>query len=166
MKTISLWTLWAMLIAYGHKKIETRSWKAPEKLIGQRIAIHSTKAMPGWVKRLLPEFAKLLGIKYEGSWLYYLACGIGPFGKVVATAKLAACYRIIGFKIVDGKAGAGLENGMVIDNDSLEYHFGDYTPGRYAWILEDVQPLKEPIPANGKQGLWNWEEGEQYAADN
>jgi hypothetical protein len=30
-------------------------------------------------------------------------------------------------------------------------------PGRYAWILEDIKPLPEPIPARGAQGLWNWE---------
>ena len=34
---------------------------------------------------------------------------------------------------------------------------GDYTPGRYAWKLANVQKLPEPIPAKGRQGLWNWE---------
>ena len=35
--------------------------------------------------------------------------------------------------------------------------FGDFIPGRYAWLLTDVQPLAEPIPAKGRQGLWGWE---------
>lgn len=35
--------------------------------------------------------------------------------------------------------------------------FGDFTPGRYAWLLTDVAPLAEPIPAKGRQGLWDWE---------
>ena len=155
MKAISLWTLWAMLIALGHKKIETRSWKAPDYLIGQRMAIHATKAMPVLARILCREFAKLLGINiYTGSWLYNLEHGVGPFGKVVATARLAGCEKIISNEKYHRMAC--LESGRdVVGN---EYHFGDYTPGRYAWILEDVQPLKEPVPAKGMQRLWNWKE--------
>jgi len=41
--------------------------------------------------------------------------------------------------------------------DSNEYAFGDYTPGRYAWLLSDVQALPTPIPAKGQLGLWRWE---------
>jgi hypothetical protein len=161
MKTISLWTLWAMLIARGHKKIETRSWKAPKWLIGQRIAIHATKAMPVLARILCREFAKLLGIKiYTGSWLYNLEHGVGPFGKVVATAKLAGCEKIVNSD--DGCRAASLESGKEIRGN--EYSFGDYTPGRYAWILEDIQPLKEPTPAKGMQGLWNWE-GDRIATN-
>ncbi|WP_148133944.1 ASCH domain-containing protein [Candidatus Formimonas warabiya] len=37
----TLWQPWASLIAEGYKKIETRSWKAPEKVIGQRITCSS-----------------------------------------------------------------------------------------------------------------------------
>jgi hypothetical protein len=35
-----------------------------------------------------------------------------------------------------------------------EIDFGDYTSGRYAWVLEGVLPLKEVIPCNGALGLW------------
>jgi hypothetical protein len=38
--------------------------------------------------------------------------------------------------------------------------FGDYTLGRFAWMLEDTHRLKGPIPARGKQRLWNWDETE------
>jgi hypothetical protein len=34
--------------------------------------------------------------------------------------------------------------------------FGDFTPGRFGWILEDITPLPEPIPAKGFQRLWEW----------
>ena len=30
-------------------------------------------------------------------------------------------------------------------------------PGRYAWLLSDVQALPTPIPAKGQLGLWRWE---------
>lgn len=37
-----------------------------------------------------------------------------------------------------------------------EAWFGDYTTGRFAWLLADVKPLEEPIPAKGRQQLWEW----------
>ena len=37
---------------------------------------------------------------------------------------------------------------------------GDWTPGRYAWEFSDMKPLGEPIPAKGKQGLWEWKGGD------
>lgn len=35
--------------------------------------------------------------------------------------------------------------------------YGDYRCGRWAWLLEDVQPLTQPVPVKGKQRLWNWD---------
>jgi hypothetical protein len=33
--------------------------------------------------------------------------------------------------------------------------FGDWRHGRYAWEFANMRMLDEPIPAKGKQGLWN-----------
>jgi hypothetical protein len=35
-----------------------------------------------------------------------------------------------------------------------ERFWGDYSWGRWAWFLEDVKVLSEPIPCRGMQGLW------------
>jgi hypothetical protein len=40
-------------------------------------------------------------------------------------------------------------------SDQLPY--GDFAPGRFAWLLADIKPLDPPVPATGHQGLWNWE---------
>ncbi len=32
--------------------------------------------------------------------------------------------------------------------------YGDFSPGRYAWLLADVVKLTEPVPCCGRQGLW------------
>jgi hypothetical protein len=32
--------------------------------------------------------------------------------------------------------------------------FGDFTPGRWAWLFDNVRPLAEPVPMKGRQGLW------------
>ncbi|MFA5385950.1 MAG: hypothetical protein WC364_15060 [Eubacteriales bacterium] len=75
-----------------------------------------------------------------------------PFGKVVATARLAGCEKITE---EDKQLHTAMTEScrFVAGN---EYHFGDYIPGRYAWILEDIQALPEPVPAKGMQGLWEW----------
>lgn len=52
------------------------------------------------------------------------------------------------------------------DPDTLQENFkanrerllGDYSPGRFAWVLQNPVMFKTPIPACGKQGWWNWEE--------
>ena len=43
-----------------------------------------------------------------------------------------------------------------------EEAFGDYSAGRYAWILDHVQRLVEPIPAKGALGLWEWDSPEGF----
>lgn len=34
--------------------------------------------------------------------------------------------------------------------------FGDFTPGRWAWLLTDIKPC-DPAPAKGRLGMWDWE---------
>ena len=142
MKAITLWQPYASLVAIGAKQNETRSWAT--KYRGP-LAIHAAMNMPKWVKKLLPGFARLIGIKeYNGSWLYYLEHGSGPFGKVVAIGNLVDCVPIT--------------PEFVANLSEQEKAFGDYTPGRFAWILEDVRRFEKPVPAKGMQGLWNWDE--------
>jgi hypothetical protein len=62
-----------------------------------------------------------------------------PLGAVVATAVLVDCVR------TEDTA-----------TTTLEWALGDWTPGRWAWLLDDVQPVDPPMPAKGKQGWWDW----------
>lgn len=41
-------------------------------------------------------------------------------------------------------------------NNYQEYICGEYSEGRYAWILEDIEPLKIPIKAKGQLNIWNY----------
>lgn len=66
-----------------------------------------------------------------------------PLGEVVAVVQLVDCVRIT------AEFGESLT--------ANEQDFGDYTPGRFAWILKDVKPLAKPIPAKGSLGLWHWD---------
>lgn len=46
-------------------------------------------------------------------------------------------------------------NNMKKDNYQ-EYLWGRYEVGRYAWILENIEALEEPICAKGHLGIWNY----------
>ena len=37
---------------------------------------------------------------------------------------------------------------------SDQAQFGNWEPGNWAWQLSDPQPLDQPIPVKGKQGVW------------
>ena len=39
---------------------------------------------------------------------------------------------------------------------ATERHFGDYSPGRFAWQLDTVIRMAD-IPARGSQGFWEWQ---------
>ncbi len=66
-----------------------------------------------------------------------------PLGAVIAVALLVDVQRIT-------RAHAPAEP---------ERSFGDYTPGRFAWLLDHVRRLPEPVAAKGALGLWEWVAG-------
>lgn len=67
-------------------------------------------------------------------------------GEILGKAILADCV------LIDKEIAA-----LIKEQRPDEYAFGDFTPGRYAWVMENPVAFDKPIPARGKQGLWNWE---------
>jgi len=89
--------------------------------------------------------APLLGRQIDFTWKSWP--GIEekhlPRGAVIAVCRLVDCMPT---------------DNLNLKQIDIERHFGDFNPGRYGWILEDVTPLPEPIPAKGSLGLWEWQE--------
>lgn len=139
MKTITLTQPWATLVTIMAKQIETRSWKTNYR---GPLAIHAAKGFPkdAQALRKLAPFRQYL----DGHNL--------PLGAIIATCNLIACVRIIS---VSCTFNAGILAGVTIPPNEPELSFGDYRPGRWAWILSDIQPLKNPLPAKGSLGLWD-----------
>ncbi len=69
-----------------------------------------------------------------------------PTGAIIGKADLVNCV------LIDEQTSA-----LIRKQNPDEYIFGDFTPGRYAWVMENAVLFDEPIPASGKQGLWTWE---------
>lgn len=136
MKALTIHQPWASLIAYGHKRYETRSWATSYR---GPIAIHAGKSLAPI--RELEESDRRLVWRMRTK-LYGQALDTLPFGAIVAIGELVACSSTLG--------------GMIVLEEN-ERAFGNFSAGRYAWEIVNVNPLREPIPARGAQGLWDWE---------
>lgn len=151
MKALTLTQPWATLVAIGAKRIETRSW--PTKYRGP-VAIHAAKTFPGWAKDCAQNseaFRRALGWPepvhpLTQEWINAIAAGLLglPLGAVIATARIVNCLD------------TDLIPRFVSPFTEQERAFGDYSAGRYGFILGDVRMLPEPISAKGALGLWEW----------
>jgi len=154
MKTISLLQPWAILAALGLKGIETRS--RPSKHRGPR-AIHASKGFPKWARELcaLEPFSEAL-FGQNGRFTSNLDL---PLGVVIATCQMTECCLIKEdglYKLFPGQIHRKPEYYGPLPGEP-QRSFGDYRPGRFAYIWEDQQLLPEPIPARGQLGVWEWE---------
>lgn len=127
-KAISLWQPWASLIASGAKVHETRSWKT---FYQGPLLICAAQRRPAG--DLLPLIEK---------WKEYLPEGNLPLGEAVALVDLEGCYMTSGISHI---------------HTPTDEEMGDWSPGRYAWRLENVRLPIRPIPIKGHQGLWDVE---------
>jgi hypothetical protein len=158
MRIITLWQPYASLIAVRAKPFETRAYPPPAKLIGQRIAIHAAVRKPDKLTGGIPPEAWAPAIDALSASIGDFSWHDLPRGAVVCTAVLAGAYRL-GDSIFPGRADVVEFRGPSHwDRDDINIDpFGDYSPGRWAWLLTDVQRLDPPVPARGKQGWWEWE---------
>lgn len=185
MRALTLWQPWASLIALGVKTIETRSWKAPDALIGQRIAIHAAKRPAKFddMKRLIMETDPTVWNRWFEAGLVSARGELDfvPYGAVVATAHLDGCIPITDYATMGDPECIvthmdGIDHWIPGDEDQSAAYgsaipdpgaglirditdqmpFGDYRTCRWAWMLNDLEPLSDPLPATGRQGLWNW----------
>jgi hypothetical protein len=78
-----------------------------------------------------------------------------PRGAIVAVCELYMVISTDGLSILKTYAEM-LPNGSacVWRLTDQERAFGDYTSGRFAWLLANIRALPEPVPAKGALGLW------------
>lgn len=146
-RAISLLQPWASLIAVGAKRIETRAW--PTKYRGP-LAIHAsygdTKESRAFAQQ---PFVEGLLEAHDLTWRDL------PRGAIVAVAELTDCIRFTEDNVARIRELAEFEAKLGIGSPA-ELLLGDFSLGRYGFLLAKVRPLPEPIPAKGALGIWRW----------
>jgi hypothetical protein len=133
MKALSLLQPWASLVITGAKQLETRSWSTKHR---GHLLIHASTGRAGALLTSEPPFSKYIDNFNQL-----------PFGAIIGQVTLADVVSVEQLQLSD----------VVINHLTLEERaFGDYTKGRFAWVLEEPIQFTKPIPLTGTLGLWEY----------
>lgn len=138
MKALTLSQPWASLVALGHKRVETRTWKT--NYTGA-LVIHAAKSY-------LPEdleWAQTPGIR---KLLDPLDPADLPLGVGLCVVTLLGCIQT---ERVDKLVESGFP-----EFGPIEYTLGNFEPKRWAWMLEFDGLFIPPVMCKGALGLWDW----------
>lgn len=130
MKVLSIKEPYATLIMTKDKQIETRSFKTNYR---GELYIHAsgkTLSKEAWNNHDLKK------------WMENRTFN---FGYIICKATLKDCIYMDEDFIEQ------------IKKNPKEYQLGLYEVGRYAWILENIEPIPK-IPAKGRLNIWNYKE--------
>ena len=126
MRALTLWQPHATLMALGQKTWETRSWRAPDSLLGHPLAIHAGKLLDAEAMKDSKVQRGLGKLSEQPDWL--------PYGGIIAVVLVVDCRPT--------KKGDRRD-------------FGDFSDGRYAWDTKLLLVCTPHIVCRGYQGLWN-----------
>ena len=95
-----------------------------------RVAVHAGK------RKLELASTSVIVIPRKGETLHY--------GAVLGTVEIVDCLPV---------------EEIIHTLTERERILGDYSPGRFAWVLRNPVMFATPVPASGKQGWWDWDGG-------
>lgn len=132
MKVLPMHQPHAALIAMGLKRVETRPKPTPHSMKG-RVAIHANKT-DEWMHLAFHDPFLTALMRWNGEL---------PFGHIIGTVVIVRSVTIT------AEVSAWQKK-----HKPVEYAFGDYTPGRFGWVLRDPIALApgDRIPFRGHQG--------------
>lgn len=138
MKAYTVYQPYAFATVAGLKPHETRPRRTN---IRGRVAVHAgaagfDAAMKG---RTREDIDKISAIQHESPFTENVLFR----GGIVGTVEIVDCVPVE--EIVD----------TLTERERL---LGDYSPGRFAWVLQNPAMFDEPFPARGQQGWWEWDE--------
>lgn len=168
MKALTLWQPWASLVEARIKTIETRSWATSYR---GPLAIHAAARRPTAldldpIRTLTPENYRRMDVRLGGEPEDPL---VYPLGLVLATCTLVDCVPMgwchnplapevpeFALAIEYGTRRAWHKVGDTAADVSDQLFLGDFRPGRWAWLLDDIEVVSPAAPARGRQQLWDW----------
>jgi activating signal cointegrator 1 len=137
MKAISLHQPWAIAVAIGLKKYETRSWSTRHR---GSIAIHAAQAKTDAQRDVFEQWLRIRELRDAFEAAHRLDFEMMPFGKVIAIAEID--------EVIPAES-------LRFDRNDPQQWLGDFSLGRYAWHFKSVRKLRKIYPVRGRQGLFN-----------
>lgn len=135
MRALTVRQPYAAAIAYLGKDIENRDWKLPAGMLGQRVAIHASKAL-------------VFNDELQDAW-GFVADQLTP--EIWAAA---APWFPTG-KFQDLKAGCGCILAFATLSACVEASESPWFVGTHGFVLTDIRPLAKPVgPIKGALGFW------------
>ena len=170
-RVLTLKQPWAFAITYLGKRVENRVWAPNPAKLPLRVMIHAGK---GWDpvrghgrSAVLPDRSTVLKTEtaagYEvcqrapstSAWMSGTISQ--PFSAVVAVATITSAHhgwdRERCQRRVDYAGGPDVEMCSDWAEDGGVDEHGQMLSIQH-WVLEDVEPLLQAVPAKGKLGLW------------
>lgn len=129
MRVLSLKEPFATLIYEKKKLVETRSWKTNYR---GELYIHASMTK---ISKSDLEYKELMSLVENKNM---------NFGNIICKCNLVDCIYMTKEYVEDMKK-----------NNHQEYICGEYSEGRYAWILDDVEPISS-IKAKGNLNIWQF----------
>ena len=130
MKVLTIKEPFATLIKNKIKYIETRSWQT--KYRGEL-----------YIQASIAPLSKSVKSRMELSTLYNEE--ELKYGYIICKCNLIDCIYMSEDFINESKK-----------KDYKNFIAGHYEIGRYAWVLDDIEPIK-PIKVKGQLGIWNYD---------
>lgn len=131
MKVLTIKEPFASLLSQEKKRIETRSWKTNYR---GELYIHAGLKKINQKDIRTQQLLELLDDKEM------------KYGYIIAKCELKDCIEMNESFLKE------------IDKHPQEKMCGEFQPGRYGWVIENVQILEHPISAKGKLSIWTYTE--------
>jgi len=141
-RVLTLWEPWATLVVHGIKKIETRPKPTSWTVEKGTYLIHAAKKWSKEQEKVCLNDPFLEPFK-----------GCFNFGHIIGSVEVKECKKIpLLVAESDREIYVCLYENFYVS--WKEFDYGDYDPGRYAWLLQNPRILETPIPYKGQQGFY------------
>lgn len=160
MLALTLWPEWAWAICHLDKRVENRGWRPPERMIGERFAIHAgahvggrplTRGTAGYNRALraidaVARLADLAGWVVEDQQHAWDFRRHGEPREAARSLCFQGRAQLVRSALVCTVRLAGVDR---------EQRTAWDIEGAWHWRLDEVRPVAPPIPwPRGQLGLW------------
>lgn len=145
LRALSIQQPWIWAILHCKKRVENRSWRPHQNIIGRPIALHASLLtdLSG-----VPKFTEILTRMREWEMLEFYRASPKAHGAIVAVAMITGWAE---------QKGDGVQF-FTPDHDrryGRKLLSSPWASGPVCWGLSHVEILRDPIPCSGQQRLWS-----------